>query len=376
MVSRSTRREWHWKSANCAGVVVHQRRVALRATSGLAQVGPLHRGAGWKETSNVGMFVLCRGCSRHFREDEPECPFCSASAAGLRPRPIPKLPSNASRAHRYGASAALLAGSAAVFSCGGSSASGSNTDGGSTNTVSSGAVNTGSTATVTSGSNSTTGGGGSSASGGTTTSTSGAVNTGRACPGYQETGNCRSVADCAGWFDESFSPVYCSMTPIGNQGCGNPTFLPMCPVDGCPDGMVCVRLDPCGGEICQDACSAENCDAPNHCVDGVCEPLRCDTGGAAPCNEGYRCDPDNATSPNGCVPIPCTENPDACDPWRTCDGNSADAFGCTVTPCTVDEDCGDCGYCVSGRCEPTLGTCYQEQPAMPYGCVWPDEELV
>jgi hypothetical protein len=41
----------------------------------------------------------------------------------------------------------------------------------------------------------------------------------------------------------------------------------------------------------------------------------------------------------------------------------------------VDADCGGCGYCVVGRCEATLGICYQ-QIATPYGCVWPDEELV
>jgi len=30
---------------------------------------------------------------------------------------------------------------------------------------------------------------------------------------------------------------------------------------------------------------------------------------------------------------------------------------------------------VNSRCEETLGFCYQIV-AMPYGCVWPDEELV
>jgi hypothetical protein len=53
---------------------------------------------------------------------------------------------------------------------------------------------------------------------------------------------------------------------------------------------------------------------------------------------------------------------------------SAPANGCVTRPCTTDGEC-DCGYCVNSACRPTLGFCY-EMLAMPYGCVWPDEELV
>jgi hypothetical protein len=53
---------------------------------------------------------------------------------------------------------------------------------------------------------------------------------------------------------------------------------------------------------------------------------------------------------------------------------TAPGKGCVHRPCTVDTDCA-CGYCVNGFCEATAGFCYTIV-ALPYGCVWPDEELV
>jgi hypothetical protein len=150
----------------------------------------------------------------------------------------------------------------------------------------------------------------------------------------------------------------------------------MCPVDGCGEGQICVTLDSCGSSTCQAECSDETCTTPNHCVDGLCRAMPCDMDGAAECAEGFRCDPTLTNSANGCVPIRCSENPDACASWQSCQEAGGDPFGCEAKPCGVDEDCGECGYCMSGACAPVLGTCYQELPAMPYGCVWPDEELV
>jgi hypothetical protein len=76
--------------------------------------------------------------------------------------------------------------------------------------------------------------------------------------------------------------------------------------------------------------------------------------------------------PTGCLVIHC--GPDApCKDNFDCT-TTGPGDGCVQRKCAADPDC-TCGYCVSGQCEATLGYCY-EIVAMPYGCVWPDEELV
>jgi hypothetical protein len=76
--------------------------------------------------------------------------------------------------------------------------------------------------------------------------------------------------------------------------------------------------------------------------------------------------------PTGCAVVHC--GPDVpCKDGYDCTTTGA-GDGCVQRACARDADC-TCGYCVNGRCEPTLGYCY-EIIATPYGCVWPDEELV
>jgi hypothetical protein len=109
-------------------------------------------------------------------------------------------------------------------------------------------------------------------------------------------------------------------------------------------------------------------------VDGRCVPKRCDEAGAAPCADGLECDPDSqaGSDPTACVPVRCLDDAD-CPVNADC-AASAPGNGCATRRCTADDDC-DCGYCVNTTCQPTLGFCY-EIVAMPYGCVWPDEELL
>jgi hypothetical protein len=103
-------------------------------------------------------------------------------------------------------------------------------------------------------------------------------------------------------------------------------------------------------------------------------PKACDQGGPS-CAEGFVCDP-SSTTPTRCVPQSCDAGYE-CEPWLKCDPSKAapGGHGCVVVACSTDQEC-SCGYCVTGVCQPTLGICYEELPAMPYGCVWPDEELV
>jgi hypothetical protein len=137
--------------------------------------------------------------------------------------------------------------------------------------------------------------------------------------------------------------------------------------------MICQPLD-CG-EQCVPVCDDGSCSDSEQCVDDVCQPKPCDLDGSAPCPDGYECDAAATQYPNHCVPISCDDGRD-CDPWRVCgSGAPRDPHDCGPNPCNADADCGDCGYCVNGNCEPTLGICYQII-AMPYGCVWPDEEWV
>jgi hypothetical protein len=101
----------------------------------------------------------------------------------------------------------------------------------------------------------------------------------------------------------------------------------------------------------------------------------CELDGARACPDDYVCDETATDYPQHCVPVSCEEGYE-CQSFQVCgSGAPLDAHACGSKTCTADADCGDCGYCVGEQCQPTLGTCYQNL-AMPYGCVWPDEELI
>src|SRR6185295_8984796 len=71
----------------------------------------LRSGKGIRMGHSTSNFVLCGGCSRHFRAEENRCPFCAAprSTARQRPRPAPLAP-GAARSLRYAVRAALFGG--------------------------------------------------------------------------------------------------------------------------------------------------------------------------------------------------------------------------------------------------------------------------
>jgi hypothetical protein len=95
--------------------------------------------------------------------------------------------------------------------------------------------------------------------------------------------------------------------------------------------------------------------------------------GAAACGPHEVCDVGApGASATGCAPVHCTDA-DPCEENQDCVATQQ-GRGCVTRPCTTDSEC-DCGYCVNAQCQATLGFCYQIV-ATPYGCVWPDEELV
>jgi hypothetical protein len=207
----------------------------------------------------------------------------------------------------------------------------------------------------------------------------GGVGGGHTCAGATNPSGvlCRTNQDCVaastGGFTGSFDGCYMSVPQYG--GCGNPYFEPQeCVVDSdCGDAGVVCQTIACGGHVCAPACDPATCSGVNACVDGICTPKRCDEPGAAPCTAGFECDPTDPTASTvGCAAVHCSSAAD-CEAGYDCN-STAPGDGCVHRPCTVDTDCG-CGYCVNAFCEATLGFCYQIV-AMPYGCVWPDEELV
>jgi hypothetical protein len=192
---------------------------------------------------------------------------------------------------------------------------------------------------------------------------------GVACEGATEpaTGTlCRQTADCTG------AQMCVLQQPTG--GCGNPTFLPqLCQVDAdCPNSGACLT-DMCGGHTCAPACDSSVCTGTDECIDNRCTPKVCDQPGAATCPAGTECAPTSPTaSPMGCAAVHCSSGaacPANFDCVATAPGN-----GCVPRTCSADLEC-DCGYCVNTRCAATRGFCY-EIVAMPYGCVWPYEEVV
>ncbi|HEY3493508.1 MAG TPA: hypothetical protein VGK73_02435 [Polyangiaceae bacterium] len=325
--------------------------------------------------------------------------------------PLRGLPAGASRSRRYAVSAAFLA-TSAFLGCGksetgddaneagasgdaGTHASGGTESGGSAGNVSAGVGGTsdgkggsgdggtssgrggsgvtgGGAGTLQGGSGAATGGSGQAGATGGAAGSAGAAGTGglmtgdRACSGYQERPGCRTAADCP----PSAYRTYCTLDPPGPR-CRPP--MNTCPV-ACAEGMVCMPYDACGNSQCVAQCTDETCNGENHCVDNACVPRPCDEDAAPPCPEGFECDAAYTSASNHCRPIACSDGFE-CPSWTDC-GTAAIDHGCGSRACGSDADCGECGYCVEGACAPILGVCYQELPAMPYGCVWPDEELV
>lgn len=350
-------------------------------------------------STSTSTLLLCGGCSRHFRARDERCPFCGASSSHARARPRPAaLQAGAARSRRH-AARALIA-SSAMVACsadftstsriGDKDGGGGSGNAGTGGRSAGGGTNTGGRINGTGG-RSTGGGlgpGGASGAGTGGFSTGGAIVIGNGGIGGGQTCNgatnpagtpCRTPQDCtatgAGGVIGGFGPWYCYLT-VPSRGCGNPNFQPQqCnwpPATNCPDGGICQTTD-CGGHLCIAPCDPAVCNGTSACVNGLCEPKRCDEPGAAPCTAGFECNPADPTgSTLGCVPIHCTTASD-CDPGYDCSA-SAQGKGCVHRPCTIDTDC-NCGYCVNAFCEATLGFCYQIV-ATPYGCVWPDEELV
>jgi hypothetical protein len=361
----------------------------------------------------LARLVRCGACDRHFRLHESACPFCGSKARAAERRLAPGLAAGASRSRRYAVSAAFLA-SATALSCGSSTSSlddesgesGDAGEGANGGTVSAGAGGTnaagtggarggsggagasgraGSEATSgTAGTNeSGTGGleagasgssqggsneGGSSGQAGAAAGTGGSagmlVTGDRACEGSTERSGCRTTADCP----PSTDPTYCTTNPP--QTACRP-IMPACPV--CPEGMYCQVQTSCIA-VCVTQCTEETCNGANHCVNSVCTPRPCEEEGANPCPDGFVCDAAYTASTTHCAPVSCQDGFE-CESWQVCTESSGD-HDCAPAACATDADCGSCGYCVNAACSPNLGVCYTELPAMPYGCVWPDEELV
>jgi hypothetical protein len=348
---------------------------------------------------------LCSACHRHFRARDAVCPFCGAStASALAPRAVTGLVPGASRSRRYAASAAFLAGSA-LFACGETANDGDANNagtGGEQSQVTGGAgsgqggskanqggskSNQGGSAAGSGGATAGAGGddtGGAVSSGGTMQSTGGATGsggaaaggsatkaTGRACEGFSDRSGCHSVDECSSQ-PAGIGSVSCVLVEPP-RSCGNPQFQPRCPEEGCGDGQVCIQQT-CGS-LCMPACTETSCAAGNECVDGQCRPLPCSET-QVPCPDGFECDFEATGPGNHCVPVHCETGDYECQPWQDCAQRpGVDGHGCAPHECVADADCGACGYCVNRQCAPQLGICYQ-MIAMPYGCVWPDEELM
>jgi len=187
---------------------------------------------------------------------------------------------------------------------------------------------------------------------------------GSVCPGSMldparaTTPRCSSVADCEGLKPPIFNPV-CQTTPPVYE-CGGIQPPHECETDAnCGTGRVCNHSG-CGGALCAEGCPTKACADYENCASGRCVLKACDAAGALPCGAGTECKSTNG-APATCTPIRCDAG-FACAPtWDCAPGPTADPHGCVQRACRDSSDCA-CGFCVSGRCEPTPGYCFAYAP--------------
>ena len=137
------------------------------------------------------------------------------------------------------------------------------------------------------------------------------------------TNQCRGDADCSDIHDTCVQP--------GGVG---------------PCGLCLVVASPCTSDSdCQADPSVFICDVPVGCF---CPPgaKTCIPG----CTDASGCNAGEACTAHRCVPASCQSDAD-CPTDFGCAGG-----GCGRKGCTTDADCS--GYCVTGACYSTPGTCY------------------
>ncbi|HEY3493871.1 MAG TPA: hypothetical protein VGK73_04265, partial [Polyangiaceae bacterium] len=148
--------------------------------------------------------------------------------------------------------------------------------------------------------------------------------------------------------------------------------LPPCPETSCWADEACEADGACRLTSCDEegalACSALwVCDPPGAAgeplgpaLGGVevdspiaareirrgCVRLRCDEAGGFTCKDSWGCDPEDATDPSGCVPLPCSETGHCSDDSRICAPSSAgprpaglDVHGCAFRNCEEGVSC-------------------------------------
>lgn len=173
-------------------------------------------------------------------------------------------------------------------------------------------------------------------------------------PARAMTPRCSSVADCRG-----ISSPLCQTTPPTYE-CGGPAPIRECDTDlDCGTARVC-NPSRCGSTLCADACPTKACASSEDCANGRCVAKACDASGALPCGSGTEC-----KSANGgaaiCQAIACDAGIACPATWDCAPGPNADPHGCVHRACQSSTDCA-CGFCVSGRCEPTPGYCFLYAP--------------
>jgi hypothetical protein len=135
-----------------------------------------------------------------------------------------------------------------------------------------------------------------------------------------------------------------------STGTGDPPGSCRSPLDCDPEGgssnAVCAtETSMCGGcqwqsSVCLDD---SECDPDDYCtICDTCLP-RCTSPGGD-CVDGTTCGPDGL-----CIPSPCAADVD-CPADFTCSQGA-----CARKACSQDDDCS--GYCVTGQCMKTLGSC-------------------
>ncbi|HYP75028.1 MAG TPA: hypothetical protein VER12_03700 [Polyangiaceae bacterium] len=195
----------------------------------------------------------------------------------------------------------------------------------------------------------------------------GAQGTGAAaqlCPGSSldparaNTAQCSTADDCIN-ANPQLSNALCQVSPPKYE-CGGAAPFRECSTDPeCGNGRIC-KESSCGNARCEDACPTKGCAEFEDCTDGRCTPKACNAVGALPCGAGTECQSVNGGEA-ACRAILCTAGVTCPATWDCAFGPNADAHGCVQRTCKSSADCA-CGYCVSGRCEPTPGYCFNYAP--------------